>query len=77
MRIYINNRQENWLEWLVTTEFAFNNKVYTATKSSLFKVKYGRELRMGFEIRKKGKHEKFVKKMKEIHEKAKIALKKL
>ena len=34
---------------------------------------------MGFEIRKKGKHvkvEKFVKKMKKIHEKVKVVLKK-
>ena len=58
-------------------EFAFNNKVYTATKTSLFKVNYGRELRMGFDIRKKGKNEKakeFVREMKERHEKTKVAL---
>ena len=30
---------------------AFNNKVYIATKSLLFKVNYGRKLKMGFEIR--------------------------
>ena len=48
-------------------------------KPSLFKVNYGWELRMGFGIRKKGKHvkaEKFVKKMKKIHEKVKVVLKK-
>jgi len=58
-------------------EFAFNNKVYTATKTSLFKVNYGRELRMGFDIRKKGKNEKakeFVREMKERHEETKVAL---
>jgi len=63
---------------LVTVEFIFNNKVHIATKSSLFKVNYGREPRMGFEIRKKRKHEKvekFVKERKEIHEEAKVALK--
>jgi len=38
---------------LVTTEFAFNNKIYTAMKSSPFKVNYRRELRMDFEIRKR------------------------
>ena len=47
------------------------------TKSSLFQVNYGRELRMGFNIRKKGKNEKaeeFVKEMKERHEEARVAL---
>ena len=56
--MYINYKQKNWSEWLVTAEFTFNNKVYTATKSSSFQVNYGREPRMGFDIRKKGKNKK-------------------
>ena len=79
LRIYINHKQENWLEWLTTTEFVFNNKVYTTTKSLLFKVNYKRELRICFEIRKKGKHVKvegFMKEMKKIHKEAKVVLKK-
>jgi len=58
-------------------EFTFNNKVHTATKTSLFQVNYGRELRMGFDIRKKGKNEKaeeFAKEMKKRHEEARAAL---
>jgi len=58
-------------------KFVFNNKVHTATKSSLFKVNYGREPRMGFDIRKKEKNvkaEEFVKEMKNRHEEAKAAL---
>ena len=39
-------------------EFAFNNKIHTATKILLFQINYGRELRMGFDIRKKEKNEK-------------------
>ena len=39
-------------------EFAFNNKVHTVTKTSLFQVNYRREPRMRFDIRKKGKNEK-------------------
>jgi len=61
-------------------EFAFNNKVYTATKMSPFQVNYGREPRIGFDIRKKRKNEKaeeFVREMKERHEKARAALVKL
>ena len=77
LRMYVNHRQNNWAKWLATVEFAFNNKVHTATKSSLFQVNYGRELRMGFDIRKKRKNEKaeeFAREMKKRHEKARAAL---
>jgi len=50
-------------------EFAVNNKMHSATKISLFIMNYGRELRMGADIRKKGKVEKatkFVKRMKKV-----------
>jgi len=69
LRMYVNHRQNNWAKWLATAEFAFNNKVHTATKMSLFQVNYGREPRMGFDIRKKGKNEKaeeFVREMKNV-----------
>ena len=62
---------------MAIAEFTFNNKVHTATKSSLFKVNYGREPKMGFDIRKKGKNvktEEFVKEMKDRHEEAKATL---
>ena len=46
-----------------------NNKVHTATKFSPFMANYERELRMGGDIRRKGKVEKaieFVKRMKQM-----------
>ena len=58
-------------------EFAYNNKVYSSTKTSLFKVNYRQDPRIEFEGRKKGKYagtEKFVEKMREIQEEAKAAL---
>ena len=76
LRMYVNHRQDNWAKWLAMAEFAFNNKVHTATKMSLFQVNYGKEPRMGFDIRKKGRNEKaeeFVKEMKERHEEARAA----
>jgi len=54
LRMYVNHRQNNWSEWLATTEFVFNNKVHTATKSLLFKVNYGKEPKISFNIKKKG-----------------------
>ena len=62
---------------MATAEFTFNNKVYTATKSSPFQVNYRREPRMGFDIRKKGKNEKaeeFAREMKKRHKEARVVL---
>jgi len=80
LRMFINHRQEQWLEWLGTTEFAYNNKMYLSMQMTPFKANYGQDPRMGFEGRKKGKYEeveKFVEKMKEIQKEAKAALTKM
>jgi len=63
----------------VSAEFVVNNKVHSAMKMSPFMVNYGRELRMGRDIRKKEKVEKateFIERMKKIQEEAGVALKK-
>jgi len=75
--MFINHRQEQWSEWLGTAEFAYNNKAYSSTWTSPFKVNYGQDPRIGFEERKKEKYEraeKFIEKMKEIQEEAKAML---
>ena len=30
LRMFVDHRQEQWLEWLGTAEFTYNNKKYTA-----------------------------------------------
>jgi len=65
---------------LASAEFAVNNKVHMATKVLPFMANYGKELRMGGDIRKKGKVEsamEFVEKMKKVHEEAAATLKKM
>jgi len=79
LRMFIDHRQEQWPDWLATAEFAYNNKVQTSTKVSLFKANIGQDPCMGFKIRKKGKFEKveeFVTRMKEVHEETEVALRK-
>jgi len=64
---------------LAAAEFTVNNKVHTATKVLPFMTNYGKELRMGGDIRRKGKVEsvtEFVERMKKVHEEAEVALKK-
>ena len=79
LQFFVDHRQKNWLEWLALAEFAVNNKVYTATKVLPFIANYGRELRMGSNIRKRGKVEKateFIERIKKVHEETGVALKK-
>ena len=80
LRFFVDHRQKNWPEWLALAEFAINNKVYSMTKVSLFIANYGRELRMGGDIRRKGKMEKvmeFVERIKKVQEEAGAVLKKM
>ena len=77
LRVFIDHRQEQWPNWLGTAEFAYNNKIYTTTKTSPFKVNYRQNPRIEFEGRRKGKYEaagKFVKKIRKIQEEAKAVL---
>jgi len=60
-------------------EFVVNNKVHIATKVSPSMANYGKEVRIGDDIRKKGKVEsvmEFVERIKKVHEEAEAALKK-
>jgi len=80
LQFFIEHRQKDWPEWLAVAEFTVNNKVHMATKVSPFMANYGKKLRMGGDIRRKGKVEsatKFVERMKKVHEKAEAALKKI
>jgi len=79
LQFFIENRQKDWPEWLAAAEFVVNNKVHMATKISPFMANYGKELRMGEDIRRKGKVEsatEFVERMKKVHKEAEAALKK-
>jgi len=80
LQFFVDYRQKDWLEWLTSAEFIVNNKVHSAIKVSPFIVNYGRELRIGADIRKKGKVEKvmeFAERMKKVQEKAGAALKRV
>jgi len=80
LRIFVDYHQEQWLNWLGMAEFTYNNKVNVSTKISSFITNNGGNPRMEFELRKKEKvlkAEEFVVRMKEIQEKAQVALKKM
>jgi len=79
LQFFVEHRQKDWPEWLASTEFVVNNKVYIAIKVLPFIANYRRKMRMGGDIRKSGKVEKaieLVERIKKIHEEARAALKK-
>jgi len=61
-------------------EFVINNKVHSVTKVSLFIANYGKELRMGADIRRKGKVKKtteFAERIKKIQDETGTVLRKM
>ena len=79
LKFFMDHRQKDCPEWLALAEFVVNNKAHMATKVLPFIANYRRELRMGGNIRKRGKVEKateFVERMKKVHKEAGTALKK-
>jgi len=80
LQFFIDHRQKNWSKWLVSAEFAINNKTHTTAKMSLFIANYGRELRMGIHIRRRGKVGKateFAGRMKKLQEEAGAVVRKI
>jgi len=77
--MFIDHRQEQWPDWLEMAKFVYNNKVHLNMKTLPFKANYRQNSRLGFEIRKKRRYkeaEKFITKIREIQEKAKVVLEK-
>ena len=77
MRFFINHRQKNWPEWLLSAKFAINNKAHLATRVSLFMANYERELRIDMNLKRKEKIEKateFVERMRQVQKEVGAAL---
>ena len=69
LRLFTEYKQKDWPKWIAIAKFAVNNKVYSATKVLFFMENYGKELRMGADIRKKekvGKAIEFAKRIRKV-----------
>ena len=38
----MNYQQDDWMDWLATVEFSYNDKKHAATGRTLFKLNFGR-----------------------------------
>jgi hypothetical protein len=52
LRLYTNFMQDDWSDWLSTTEFAYNNRVHSTTGFSPFFLEYGRHPRTPLSVNK-------------------------
>ena len=79
LQFFIDYRQKDQQEQLAIAEFIVDNKTHLVTKISLFMANYGRELRMGVDIRKKGKVEKtteFAERVRKVQEEVEVTTEK-
>ncbi|GLB41115.1 putative retrotransposable element tf2 155 kda protein type 1-like [Lyophyllum shimeji] len=78
LRVFCNERQDDWDDLLPEAEFQYNNHVHSATKFTPFMLDTGRNPRMGFEPRPLNSNNEtaneFFKRMKLAQEEAKAAL---
>ena len=42
LQYYVNYQQDNWMDWLATAEFQYNNKKHVAMEKTPFKLNFGR-----------------------------------
>src|SRR5258705_2633835 len=51
LRLFVNHRQSDWMNWLPMAEFTYNNRVQAATKYTPFLLNAGQHPQMGMEPR--------------------------
>ena len=49
LRLFVNQRQDDWFDWLSIAEFAYNDQVHTLTQTSPFMLNAGQNPQLGFE----------------------------
>src|SRR5882724_7394522 len=49
LKLFVNQHQDNWDEWLSIAQFAYNNWVHTSTHSSPFMLNTGQHPRLSVE----------------------------
>jgi transposase InsO family protein len=77
LRQWVNDRQDDWAEWLAIAEFALNNRVVEATGVTPFQLNYGRHPNMNINPSKSSRSEsasEFATRMKNAWEEARSAL---
>ena len=49
LHLFVNQRQDDWYDWISIAEFAYNDRVHASTQVSPFMLDAGQNPRLGFE----------------------------
>ena len=49
LHLFVNQRQDDWYNWFLIAEFAYNDWVHTSTQTSPFMLDAGQNPQLGFE----------------------------
>src|SRR6201986_994113 len=78
LRMWVNEQQDDWVEWLALAEFALNNRK-SASGFSPFELNYGHDPRMGVNTTRANNEsaEQFAERMRDAWSAAKTTLEKV
>jgi len=77
LHLFVNQRQDDWYDWLSITEFAYNNRIHAATQTSPFMLDAGQNPQLGFKLIHESRLESldnFASRMAQATDKARAAL---
>src|SRR5258706_3140762 len=77
LQVFVSHQQDDWANWLLLAEFAYNNKVHAATHWTPFELNAGQHLCLGVEPMKTSTVEtadSFARQLDHAQEEAKAAL---
>jgi len=49
LQVFVSHHQDDWADWLPLAEFAYNNRIHSATHCTPFELDSGQHPRMGLE----------------------------
>src|SRR5260370_574745 len=52
LRVFVSHQQDDWADWLLLVEFAYNNKVHTATHQTPFELDTRQHPCLGVELKR-------------------------
>ena len=58
LKCYVNYQQDNWVQFLLAAQFAYNNSTQAFTEISSFQAEYDRDMQINDEMIKSKKNNK-------------------
>src|SRR5258706_7581389 len=77
LRVFVSHHQDDWADWLPLAEFAYNNRIHSATCHTPFELDSGQHPQMGLEPTRSSAVEDtddFAQRMSQMQDKVKAAL---